>query len=102
MKQSVALVTGAARGIGRAIALRLSQEGSAVAVHYRSSTELAESLAARIRSENRRALAVRGDVSNPGQVQSIIAQVTRDLGPIDILVNNAVAFHPGGLADLKD
>lgn len=96
------MVTGAARGLGRAIALRLSSEGAAVAIHHRRNNELAESLALQIRAKDRLASLVKADVRDPTQVKSMVEQVNKDLGPIDILVNNAMAFHPGELADLKD
>jgi NAD(P)-dependent dehydrogenase (short-subunit alcohol dehydrogenase family) len=95
------MVTGAGRGLGRAIALRLSMEGAAVVVHYRQSAAGAESLAAQIRAENRPVSLVSGDVTDPSQVKSMVAQVERELGPVSILVNNAVVFHPGELANLK-
>ena len=96
------MVTGAARGLGRAIALRLSSEGAAIAIHHWRNTELAESLALQIRGKDRRASLVRADVRDPSQVKSMVAQVNEDLGPTDILVNNAMAFHPGELVDLND
>lgn len=96
------MVTGAARGLGRAIALRLSSEGAAVAIHHRRNTVLAESLALQIRGKDRLASLVRADVRDPSQVKSMVAQVNKELGPIDILVNNAMAFFPGELVDLKD
>lgn len=98
----IALVTGAARGIGRAIALRLAEDGAAVAIHYRTSGALAESAESAIRSRGGSARVVQGDVSAARDVESIVAGVQRNLGPIDILVNNAVCFQPGNLADLND
>lgn len=100
--QKVALVTGASGGLGRAIAQRLSREGAAVAIHYWRNAAPAESLASQIEAENRRALLVRGDVSEPSQAISIVKRVARDLGPVAILVNNAAASLPAELDDFKD
>lgn len=102
LKERVALVTGAARGIGRAIALRLSMQGAAVAIHYRTNSELAESLASTIRSDGGKALVVSGDLTLESQASSVVSKVNSDLGPIDILVNNAAAFLLGELAELRD
>jgi 3-oxoacyl-[acyl-carrier protein] reductase len=102
LEGKVALVTGAGRGLGRAIALKLSRDGAAVAIHFRTSAQGAESLAAEIRSEGRPAALVTGDVTDRAQVNSIVAQVVRELGPVSIVVNNAVVIYPGELADLKD
>ncbi|HUZ47292.1 MAG TPA: glucose 1-dehydrogenase [Terriglobia bacterium] len=102
LSEKVALVTGASRGLGRAIARRLSREGAAVAIHYRRNAAAAESLASEIEAENRRALLVQGDVSDPSQARSIVEQVARKLGPVAILVNNAAASYPAELDDFND
>jgi len=102
LEGKIVLITGAARAIGRATALRLSRQGAAVAVHYRTNAQLAESLASAIRAENRKVLLVQGDVTEESQVKAIVAQVNDKLGPVDILVNNAASFYPGELADFKE
>jgi len=94
-----ALVTGASRGLGRAIALRLAREGAAIAVNYRTRAAQAEEVVALIRAESSRAMAVQADVGNPDQVRAMAARVAGDLGPIDILINNAGSLARGDLAD---
>jgi len=85
----IALVTGASRGIGRAIAVRLAEEGCDVAVNYNSSKDAAEEVLMVIRGRGRRSVAVQADVASPEQVESMVTTVERELGPVDILVNNA-------------
>jgi 3-oxoacyl-[acyl-carrier protein] reductase len=85
----VALVTGAARGIGRATALQLAARGHAVAVNYSSSTAAAEELVEQILASGGRALAVRADVSDQAQVEAMVEMVAGELGAVEILVNNA-------------
>jgi len=98
----VALVTGASRGIGKAIALTLAQCGAKVALNYLSSAREAEAVAAAIRDGGGQALAVAADVSVPAQVEAMIAAVTRELGPIDILINNAGIGMRRGVDDLTE
>jgi 3-oxoacyl-[acyl-carrier protein] reductase len=85
----VALVTGASRGIGRAIAEGLAREGAAVAVNYRSGKELADEVVAGIEQSGGRAVAVGGDVSEYGDAETLVAQTVEQLGGLHILVNNA-------------
>jgi len=89
LKGKVALVTGAARGIGRGIAEVFAAEGADVAVNDVAHIEQAEQVAASIRSAGRRAMAVRADVALRADVEPMIDRVWKELGPIDILVNNA-------------
>ncbi|OUM93586.1 MAG: hypothetical protein BAA04_09860 [Firmicutes bacterium ZCTH02-B6] len=87
MDGHVALVTGASRNIGRAIAVALAEHGADVAVCARDLGHL-QAVADEIRGMGRRALAVAADVSDPAQVVAMVGQVEEQLGPVDILVNN--------------
>ncbi|HLW59224.1 MAG TPA: SDR family oxidoreductase [bacterium] len=85
----VALVTGGGTGIGRAIALRLADDGANVAVNYNRSREDAETTAGEIRERRRGGIAVQADVSRDQEVRAMIERVVREWGRLDILVNNA-------------
>jgi glucose 1-dehydrogenase/3-oxoacyl-[acyl-carrier protein] reductase len=89
LKDKVALVTGASRGIGRGIAEVFADEGAHVAVNYLGSPDKAEEVAAYVRSRGRRAITVKGDVARRADVEAMVDQVWTALGPVDILVNNA-------------
>jgi 3-oxoacyl-[acyl-carrier protein] reductase len=89
LKGRVALVTGAGRGIGRATALRLAQDGATVAVNYNASEAPAQEVVGLIESAGGKALAVKADVSNPAEVDAMVARVTKELGALHILVSNA-------------
>ena len=85
----VALVTGGSRGIGRAVAIALARAGAAVAVNYRERLDQAREVADAICSSGRRAIVVPADVSLRQPVDELVARVNRELGPVDILINNA-------------
>ena len=85
----VALVTGASRGIGRAIAISLAEAGAAVAVNYLEKAAEARQVVEEIKDRGGRAVAVAADVSQAKAVTGLVEVVMRELGPIDVLVNNA-------------
>jgi len=98
----VALVTGASRGIGRAIALKLAGLGAAVAVNYSSSPEAANEVVGIIEQEGGQAIAVAGDVSSAQTVDRIIDEIVGKWGTLDILVNNAGVTRDGLLMRMKE
>jgi len=98
----VALVTGAAKRIGRSVALRLGSEGADVIVNYRSSRMEADEAVAQISATGRRAVAIQADVAKRADVAAMFAAIEREFGRLDILVNNAGMFFPGKFDDLTE
>ena len=92
LEGKAAVVTGSARGIGAAIAQRLAADGAAVVVNYSKSAKEAESVADRIRKAGGRATVLKADVSDAAQTKSLVDRTIKELGQIDILVNNAAAI----------
>ena len=88
-----ALVTGAGKRLGRAMALYLAGRGHDVAVHYASSADAAESVAAEIRAMGRRAVTLQADLLDEAQTQALIPTAMAALGPLTVLVNNASIFE---------
>lgn len=97
-----ALVTGAARRIGRAIALDLAEAGWAVAIHYRNSSRQADALADEIRGNGGRARTFQGDLADRQALDRLVAEVGRELGPVTTLINNASEFLPDSIGNLDE
>ncbi len=89
LKGKVALITGSSRGIGAATAKLLAQHGAAVAVNYFKHQDAADAVVAEIMEQGGKAVAIKADARNPEQVRAMVDRVTRELGPIEILVLNA-------------
>jgi 3-oxoacyl-[acyl-carrier protein] reductase len=98
----VALVTGASRGLGRAIALALAEAGAGVAVNYRERADEAEQVRTSIERAGRRAVSLQADVSQAEQVNTLVSRIEQELGPVEILVNNAGVSRPQQLQDITE
>lgn len=98
----VALVTGGSRGIGRAIALKLAENGADVAINYAGNTAAAEEVKAAIEQMGRKALLIQCSVADTDSVQAMVNQVVKELGRLDILVNNAGITRDGLLMRMKE
>ena len=95
-------MTGAQRGIGRAIALRFAKAGADVALNYLDDKAAAESAAAEIAALGRRATTIAADISKPEEARRLVAEAERALGPIDVLVNNAGIFPRAPFLELTE
>src|SRR5262245_3346522 len=93
MTDRVALISGGARGIGRAIGLDLAGDGWSIAYCYRSSAADAESTRGEIEARGGRALGIQADVSDPAAAERLVGQVQDTWGRIDVLVNGAGPYH---------
>jgi 3-oxoacyl-[acyl-carrier protein] reductase len=98
----IALVTGASRGIGRAIAFALADCGADVAVNYRARSDDANAVAEAVRTRGRKACAVQADVSRGDDVSRLVALVQAELGPVGILINNAGVALVRGIDELTE
>lgn len=94
LRGAVAVVTGGAIRVGRAIALALADRGASVAITYRTSSAEANAVVRRIRTRGRQAMAVRADQSDVAQIRAAARAIERQLGRIDVLVNSASNFYP--------
>lgn len=97
-----ALVTGASRGIGRAVALRLAEEGARVAINYAGNVKAAEEVKASIEAAGGTAILCQADVADSAAVEAMVAAVAKEFGTIDILVNNAGITRDTLLMRMKD
>ncbi len=102
LENKVALVTGASKGIGAAIAKKLAEDGASVIVNYASSKADADNVVASIQELGGSATAVQGDVSNAADVKRILAETVGAYGKIDILVNNAGVYEWGPLESVTE
>lgn len=102
LNDRVALVTGASRGIGAAIAVALARAGADVVVNYRQKADSAKAVCSEITSIGRKSIAVQADVSLAAEVKRMITEVEDSLGGIDILVNNAAIAHPRQLEEIAE
>ena len=100
--RKVALVTGASRGIGAAVAQRLADDGFAVVVNYSSEPAPADALVAKIRARGGSAVAVQGDVREPATAKALFDAAEQELGEVDVLVNVAGVMSLGPVAELDD
>jgi 3-oxoacyl-[acyl-carrier protein] reductase len=100
--QRVAIVTGASKGIGRAIALRLAEDGIAVVVNYATSRQAAADVVAQIEAGGGKAVAVKADVGSPTAAATLFDAAEQSFGGADILVNNAGVMRLAPLAEMDD
>jgi len=97
----MAVVTGASRGLGRAIARRLAAEGAGVGINYLAQGGQAEALAGEIRAAGGRAVTLQADIGDPAQVAVMMDRAAAELGPVSILVNNAGVVFRATLEDFE-
>jgi len=102
LKGRVALVTGAGKRVGRAVALGLAERGAAIAIHYRSSQAEAEAGVARIAAHGGRAQAFAANLESVAEIERMVAQVLAAFGRIDVLVNSASVFYRKPLEELTE
>jgi NAD(P)-dependent dehydrogenase (short-subunit alcohol dehydrogenase family) len=101
LKGKTVLVTGAAKRIGRAVALALAERGADVAITYLASQAEAEETVHALAGQDVEALAIRCDLRNPEDIRQTVAAVVNDFGRIDLLVNNAGIFESEALEDIS-
>lgn len=102
LQDQVALVTGASRGLGRAIALELASQGASVIVNYAGSEDKAKAVVEEIKALGQQAIAVRCNVANSDEVASMVKTAVEEFGKIDILVNNAGVTRDNLLMRMKE
>lgn len=102
LKNRIAVVTGASRGIGSAIALALGQAGADLVINYHHDSDAAQRVARKIEKLGRRALVVQGNVSRCEEVHQLVESTLEAFGKLDILVNNAGIFVPGPIENVRE
>src|SRR5580704_10717744 len=102
LKNKVALVSGASKGIGAGIAKALEADGASVVVNYASSKEGAEKVVAEIKAKGGKAVAVQGDFSKQEDIGKVFAEVKKTFGRLDTLVNNAGVYEFAALGDVTE
>ena len=102
LENKTAVVTGASRGIGRAVAIKLASLGANIVLNYRSSIKSVEEVLAEIKAMGINAVAVQGDISNFAEAEKVIKAAVENFGSLDILVNNAGITKDGLLARMKE
>lgn len=102
LEDKVVWITGAARRLGRAMALAVAERGADVVVHFRSSGEEAADVCAQIEALGRRALAVQADLTNVSQIRELGQQIQAHFGRLDVFVNNASTFERTPLAEIDE
>jgi pteridine reductase len=102
LKGRVAVVTGSAKRLGRAVALRLAEEGADVVIHHRSSGGEASSVVAEIEKLGRRAVAIAADLGSVAEIKRLLDETAKTFGRLDILVNNAANFLPASIVSTTE
>jgi len=102
LDRKVAVVTGGAVRLGKALALALAEQGARVAVHYASSAGPAETVVQEIKAMGSDAVAIQADLSRPGEARTVIERATTRFGQVDILVNSAAIYEPGNWDDTTE
>jgi pteridine reductase len=97
LEGKVALITGAGKRLGRAVALRLAEEGTDVAVHYGTSAKDAAEVVGKIEEMGKKAVAIRADLRSVDEIRRMLLEVGNELGRLDVLVNSAANFLPGSM-----
>jgi len=96
------LVTGAGSGLGSGIALRFAEAGASIAVHYRASKAGARALVARIEKLKRKAVAIQADVTRATDVAKLVEKTVKELGGLDVLINNAGSYPVSPLLEMSE